>query len=885
MQKVKVGNDKVFLGRLGDDDCREFAFDISEWMILDGEYSVSCLFVLPSSDDAHAYPIAIDHYRIEGTDLIWIPTNTECSEVGWGKFEAILYNEGQQVATLIWRVQIGKSLAGNETPPEGWENYILAVEKLVDEIENMTVSASVDANVGTPSVEVTTSGGQGEPFSISLAFHNLKGETGGQGEQGVGIASISIAEKSTSGLNVTYTLTATKTDGTTTASDFVVTNGNGIASAELNDDYTLTLYFDDGTSYTTPSIRGEQGEQGEQGIQGVGVSTITATKTSTVGLVDTYDMVITLTNGDTQTVTFTVTNGSNVELSDDDPLMDGTADSGTDTEASRSDHVHPHDVSLLPTDSVNGNPISISDGFPVNAKGLSVSLVPVQDLHGQSSPYPAGGGKNKLSYPYGFVTETTNGCTATIQSDGSVTFSGTPSADATWNIKKRTDTSGNYSLFLDEGEYIINGCPAGGSATTYQISVISNDGTTIGRDRGSGATFTIPSGGMNIGVQLFVYGGYNPNSVIMKPMIRLSSVADGAFAPYSNICPISGHSEVSVVRSGKNLLSPSAYGIDGTTSIAKVKGTLSVEDDIYTFTPTGNNEDAYFGTIGFSFPLSPNYYNSMILVEIEPNKDYTVSLTNSAFIKNYIQCFDAEWNNALIGGSTSKNFATSTYTFTSPANAKLMTIRLGLTNGVEGQPYSTKIQIAQESTPTPYVPPNILSITIPLGQTVYGGTVDVTEGKVTITHTMSQIASVLNIDSDSTGYFWYTTRGTVDIPMIKGLNADLISNRLRAVSNVAKTGPEGTIAFYANGIIRWKEQGGLSLADYRTYIASNPLQISYELATPIELTLTPTQLMMLLGDNVISSVEADTIYLDYYCDVTRYIAKKVAELQALILEG
>lgn len=39
--------------------------------------------------------------------------------------------------------------------------------------------------------------------------------------------------------------------------------GNGIQSAVLNNDYTLTLTFTDGTTYTTPSIRGEKGEQGE----------------------------------------------------------------------------------------------------------------------------------------------------------------------------------------------------------------------------------------------------------------------------------------------------------------------------------------------------------------------------------------------------------------------------------------------------------------------------------------------------------------------------------------------------------------------------------------------------------------------------------------------
>ena len=39
--------------------------------------------------------------------------------------------------------------------------------------------------------------------------------------------------------------------------------GNGISSAVLNNDYTLTLTFTDGTTYKTPSIRGEKGEKGE----------------------------------------------------------------------------------------------------------------------------------------------------------------------------------------------------------------------------------------------------------------------------------------------------------------------------------------------------------------------------------------------------------------------------------------------------------------------------------------------------------------------------------------------------------------------------------------------------------------------------------------------
>ena len=51
--------------------------------------------------------------------------------------------------------------------------------------------------------------------------------------------------------------------------------GNGIKSTVLNSNYTLTITFTDGTSYISPSIRGQTGAtgatgpQGEQGVQGI----------------------------------------------------------------------------------------------------------------------------------------------------------------------------------------------------------------------------------------------------------------------------------------------------------------------------------------------------------------------------------------------------------------------------------------------------------------------------------------------------------------------------------------------------------------------------------------------------------------------------------------
>lgn len=75
--------------------------------------------------------------------------------------------------------------------------------------------------------------------------------------------------------------------------------GRGISSVELNNDYTLTITFTDGTSTTTNSIRG---------AQGVGIQSVE--KTNTSGLVDTY----TITFDDNTISTFQVTNGASIDL-------------------------------------------------------------------------------------------------------------------------------------------------------------------------------------------------------------------------------------------------------------------------------------------------------------------------------------------------------------------------------------------------------------------------------------------------------------------------------------------------------------------------------------------------------------------------------------------
>lgn len=58
-------------------------------------------------------------------------------------------------------------------------------------------------------------------------------------------------------------ITVIDKDGTTTATVLNGVDGedgNGIASIAMNDDYTLTIVMDDGTSVTTESIKGDDAE-------------------------------------------------------------------------------------------------------------------------------------------------------------------------------------------------------------------------------------------------------------------------------------------------------------------------------------------------------------------------------------------------------------------------------------------------------------------------------------------------------------------------------------------------------------------------------------------------------------------------------------------------
>lgn len=135
-------------------------------------------------------------------------------------------------------------------------------------------------------------------INTALAHAAASGEF--DGADGVGVAGVSVArEPDEYGY---YYITVELTDGQQEVIPYKNgADGNGIESAVLNADYTLTLNFTNGTSYTTPSIRGAKG------ADGVSISSIQQTTTSAA---DGGTNVVTVTLSNGQKSTFEVKNGS-----------------------------------------------------------------------------------------------------------------------------------------------------------------------------------------------------------------------------------------------------------------------------------------------------------------------------------------------------------------------------------------------------------------------------------------------------------------------------------------------------------------------------------------------------------------------------------------------
>lgn len=435
----------------------------------------------------------------------------------------------------------------------------------------------------------------------------------------------------------------------------------------------------------------------------------------------------------------------------------------------------------------NGNPVT----FLPDADSL---LMPVTVLEpqqeGSGDPYPAGGGKNLLNNTA--TTQTLEGVTFTVNSDGIVTANGTASADAILIIDRPV---------LPAGEYIASGCPAYGDASSRHSIYF---GLSNAFDYGIGHRFTLTKETQLDYVRIIIRNGYTASNLVFKPMIRLASDTDASYAPYENIRPISGYNTLGLTRDGKNL----AY--------------LTYRDMVPSV-GSGYDVSAY-GWASDYIPIDGSGAWVLSVSEVNTNaaEDEILILFLYDKDKNFIGFKQA---------ASTVSMSIVANEISGYENAKYCRLRL---SAIINTP--TRLQFELGSTATPFAPYQGKTHTVQIGQTVYGLRYEWLTGKGWI-EWGGRIMSETDNWNMTGSVFYQPLPENIDTTKSMCSHYGFSPSTVNNASSVGKYDLLGSIRFNKgnfNTVDEWKSNLSTQKA------AGTPVQVIWKLKTPIEIQLPST---------------------------------------------
>ena len=166
--------------------------------------------------------------------------------------------------------------------------------------------------------------------------------------------------------------------------------------------------------------------------------------------------------------------------------------------------------------------------------------------------------------------------------------------------------------------------------------------------------------------------------------------------------------------------------------------------------------------------------------------------------------------------------------------------------------------------------------------TVYGGTLDLTTGVLTVTHGFKVYDGSENWSLNNPSKPWlFTVPAPSDIRQGSASSLYEISNLFQATSEIWTNSGYGILNNFNNLLAGYPDANG-DVDVLKTFLANNNLQVCYELATPVTYNLTPTQVRAIVGTNNIWS-DTGSVEVKFKDTVQNYIDKKIAATQALIL--
>lgn len=498
------------------------------------------------------------------------------------------------------------------------------------------------------------------------------------------------------------------------------------------------------------------------------------------------------------------------------------------------------DREILPTEwtdlqTTSGELVTIDSDGSLAVKSLEVSLEPIQDLNGYSHPWVGGAGKNKLPYPYFNTSSENNGITRTVNSDGSVTFSGTATGNSYFNFAAENApiefSAGNYVVSVNGGES--NPLRSGVSLTT-NLHVGSTNLFSVQLNATTQSAAFTPSQDGILRCYVTISSGTTVNATI-KPMIRLASETDATYEPYENICPISGRTKVVTRVAGKNLLPMTLASLKAVNTLATWSGNTYTRNGI-TFTVltdandnvmgirangTATAETTFYQIYNTKLPIASGQYVINGCPSGGSDTTYRMQLRNGQ-----------EWFGETGSGRT--------FTYDASTSGTDL-VRISILQGVvcNNVVFKPMIRLASD-TDDSYEPYNGNTYTTALGRTVYGGTIDVISGELIVNTAYRTFNGSENWETINQGLRLAGGFGG------KAYSAKNVSNMLTYATSDPTRNPN-SYQFTVGGFINVGVP--YTVAEWKSLLATTNLQVVYELANPQTYQLTSRQISLLLGEN------------------------------------
>ena len=492
--------------------------------------------------------------------------------------------------------------------------------------------------------------------------------------------------------------------------------------------------------------------------------------------------------------------------------------------------------------------INNADG-DIGFKSLVANIEPIQNFNGYDKPWAGGAGKNLLHVTA--TTQTVNGITFTFNNDGSIKLNGTSTADNTFiNLNY---TAGKFEYPTDTSLKIIGGnskVAVSVVGTASPVRIANSTSTT------SPTTFTIASSRNDTATWARLYiqtNGTSFSNETIYPMVMLASVTDYSYEPYENICPISGWDSVKVAKTGKNLL-PYPYTDSGAT-LNGVTYSVSADGKIkLSGTATANLYIRLYGGFATDATLKkpvPHW--------LQAGTSYTLSGGQSASVRLQVDFYNGTASAGEFTDTGSGRAFTPTETQINDADSFAVFLRIANGTTVDST-ISPMIRFSSESAEWE---PFGTTKDIPLGRTVYKGTLDVATGLLTVTHLgvdMGSLSWTAMAGQGGSIYYMRTTdlASTIYRVASSDVVADLYSDAYVAKKNNTIYAGVVGVASTASGYVTVYDDRyntSSSASAFKTAVTGQTLV--YPLATPLTYQLTPEEVDLLLGTNNIWADSGD----------------------------